>query len=165
MTSIINVSINGFIQESNQVKVVIKSATGQDFNYSPMEGMKSLKDLINHLAQIPSLDFGFYNMDIAKIEQAQKMEKDLNRDTIDEMLEVFKKGIEHVAEHFKNMPDNEFLEENITPCYAKGPPKAWSYYLSDMTRHLAMHKMQLWMYLKLSGKPVNMMTYYGIEAE
>lgn len=163
--NIAETSVNGFIHESDQVKVVIKSAAGQDFSFSPKEGMKPLKDLINHLAQIPSLDFGLYKMDIENIEQAQKMEKDLNRETIDEMLEVFEKGINKVVEYFKVMTDNEFLEEKLTPCYMKGPPKAWAYYLSEMTRHLAMHKMQLWMYLKLAGAPVDMMTYYGVTSE
>ena len=165
MTNIAEISISGFIHESDQVKVVIKSAVDQDFSFSPKEGMKPLKDLINHLAQIPSLDFSFYKMDIEKIEQAQKMEKDLNRETIDEMVEVFEKGIKRVVAYFKGMQDKEFLEENITPCYMKGPPKSWAHYLSDITRHLAMHKMQLWMYLKLAGKPVDMMTYYGVESE
>ncbi len=99
MTNIAEISISGFIHESDQVKVVIKSAVDQDFGFSPKEGMKPLKDLINHLAQIPSLDFSFYKMDIEKIEQAQKMERDLNRETIVEMLEVFEKGIEHIVEY------------------------------------------------------------------
>ena len=81
------------------------------------------------------------------------------------MVEVFEKGIKRVVAYFKGMQDKEFLEENITPCYMKGPPKSWAHYLSDITRHLAMHKMQLWMYLKLAGKPVDMMTYYGVESE
>jgi hypothetical protein len=54
------------------------------------------------------------------------------------------------------------LKVSLSLFYQNGPEKSWSHYIPEITTHLAMHKMQLWMYLKLGDAPVSMLTYYGI---
>ena len=121
-----------------------------------------LSDLTNHIAQIPLIDYKFFNMDFDNFEQTQKLEKDLHKDSIDELLTVFDKGIDYIKKNFTKLSDEEILENNKKPFYESGPEKNWAHYLPTIVTHLAMHKMRLWMYLKLAGASVNMMTYYGI---
>ena len=57
---------------------------------------------------------------------------------------------------------NEILEKKLKAFYEQGEESNWAHYIPEITTHLAMHKMQLWMFLKLSGVPVSMWTYYGV---
>ena len=147
--------------ESKQARFVLAAAKDVDLKFSPKE-MKPLIDLANHLAQIPLIDYKFFNMDFDNFDQTKKMEKDLHKDSIDELLTVFDKGIDYIKGNFAGLSDEEVLEDNKKPFYESGPEKNWAHYLPTIATHLAMHKMQLWTYLKLAGAQVNMMTYYGI---
>jgi uncharacterized damage-inducible protein DinB len=150
------------VHESKQARFVLTVAKDTDLKFSPNDKMKPLLDLANHIAQIPLIDYKFFNMDFDNFEQTQKLEKELHKDSIDELLTIFDQGIEYIREHFAKLSDEEVLEKNKKPFYEEGPMKNWAHYLPTIVTHLAMHKMQLWMYLKHAGAPVNMMTYYGI---
>lgn len=147
--------------ESKQARFVLAASNDVDLKFSPKE-MRPLIDLANHIAQIPLLDFKFFNMDFDDFEQTKKMEKDLRKDSIDELLAVFDKGIDYIKENLAGLSDDEVLENDKKPFYESGSEKNWAHYLPTIATHLAMHKMQLWTYLKLAGAPVNMYTYYGI---
>lgn len=162
MTSIVSILLDVFNHEADQALFVLKVASETDLGFKPREDMRNLGALANHLAQIPSLDPSMYMREIDSPEKAQEWEKQLKRETIDEMVKVFQKGIEDVNGMFKSMTDTDFLEKKLKPFYSDGESKAWDYYFPEMIAHIAMHKMQLWMYLKLAGEDVNMMTYYGI---
>ncbi|MFW9851166.1 MAG: hypothetical protein ACFFF4_18720 [Candidatus Thorarchaeota archaeon] len=164
MTRIVEVLLDSFKHEAKQARVVIDVARNAKSGFKPSEDMRTLEEIVNHLAEIPTLDPSFYSGEMKSVEDAQKMEKDLWRDNIDDALTLFDKGIEGVRERFREMTDEQVLEENLQSFYEKGPMHNWAYYIPEMTRHIAMHKMQLWMYLKLSGLDVNMMTYYGVSS-
>ena len=161
MTDTVEVLLSVFNHEAKQARVVLEVAKNADSKFTPMEGMRSLLEVANHLAQIPSLDYRMYLKEIDSTESAQSWEKKLNRESIDEILVVFDKGIKDVNEFFKGMNDKEFLEKKLKPFYEQGDQKGWDFYMPEFITHIAMHKMQLWMYLKLAGMDVNMMTYYG----
>ena len=162
MAAFAKVLVDAFKHEAKQARFVLSSIEESHLDFVPTEGMKPLRELANHLAQIPRLDISFFTKEIESIEQAQEMEKKLRRESLKEILEVFDQGIEHLTSHFEGMSDDVFLKECLNPCYSEGPDKSWAYYLPEITSHMVMHKMQLWMYLKLAGADVNMMTYYGI---
>ena len=165
LTSIAEVLLDSFKHEARQARVVIDVARDAKSGFKPSEGMRTLKEIVNHLAEIPTLDPSFYSGEFTSVEDAQKMEKELWREDIDDALALFDEGVESVLERFGEMSDEQVLEENLQSFYEKGPMHNWAYYIPEMTRHIAMHKMQLWMYLKLSGLDVNMMTYYGVTSE
>jgi len=162
MITIAKLLLDVLEHESSQARFVLAAAKDVDLQFSPKDGIRPLVDLANHLAQIPLIDFKFFNMDFDNFEQTREMEKDLRKDTIDELLAVYDKGIDYIKEHFSKLSDEQVLENNKKPFYEKGPEKNWAHYLPTIATHLAMHKMQLWMYLKLADASVNMMTYYGI---
>ncbi|MHA1615140.1 MAG: hypothetical protein ACTSYJ_09870, partial [Candidatus Thorarchaeota archaeon] len=110
----------------------------------------------------PIIDFKFFTKEFESFEQVRAMEKDLRQDTIENMLTAYDQGIEKIKEHISKLSDAEALENNMKAFYQDGPDKNWAHYLPEITTHLAMHKMQLWMYLKLAGAPVSMWTYYGV---
>ncbi|MGY5871351.1 MAG: hypothetical protein RTV72_03810 [Candidatus Thorarchaeota archaeon] len=148
--------------ESNQVRFVMAAAKDTDLKFTPKDEMRPLIDLINHMAQIPIIDLKFFSMEFKSFEEVRVMEKDLRHDSIDEMLTLYDKGIEKIIEFISRLSNEQVLENNLKAFYQDGPEKNWAHYIPEITTHLAMHKMQLWMYLKLAGAPVSMWTYYGV---
>ena len=99
-------------------------------------------------------------MQFNDFEEVRAMEKELRRDTIDELLDIYDKGMETIHEFISKLSDDQLTENSLKP-FDQDAPKSWAYYIPEITTHLAMHKMQLWMYLKLAGAPVSMRSYYG----
>lgn len=161
MTSVVDMLLKVFEHEAQQARCVLAIIKDADLEFTPKEGMRFLGALANHLAQIPLLDPSMYAKEIADVKQAQVREKELNRDTLEEMLAVFDEGVEAVKNRFAGMSKKEFFAKTLKPFYEQGEAKNWAYYMPEVITHIAMHKMQLWMYLKLAGADVNMMTYYG----
>jgi hypothetical protein len=148
--------------ESSQARFVIEAAKDTDPQFIPKDEMRPLIDLVNHFVQIPTIDFKFFTKEFTSFAEVREMEKDLRRDSIDDMLKVYDQGIKKIKEHISKLTDEEVIENNMKAFYQDGPDKNWAHYLPEITTHLAMHKMQLWMYLKLAGAPVSMWTYYGV---
>lgn len=148
--------------ESNQVRFVLAAAKDTNLEFTVKKQMRSLLDLTNHLAQIPTIDFKFFGMEFESFEEVRSMEKDLHRNAINDMLTVYDQGIETLKEYISKLSDGQALENNLKAFYQEGPKKSWAQYIPEITTHLAMHKMQVWMYLKLAGVPVSMWTYYGV---
>ena len=161
MTNLVDVLLDSFKHEAKQARVVLDKARMAKSDFVPCKGIRPLIDLVNHLAQTPLMDPSVYSSQLGSVEVIQKREKELYRADINGALGVFDEGIKSVEKRFSKMTEEEFLEKNLRPFYESGDTKNWAYYLPEMTRHIAMHKMQLWMYLKLAGVPVSMRTYYG----
>ncbi|MHA1135341.1 MAG: hypothetical protein ACTSSE_02525 [Candidatus Thorarchaeota archaeon] len=162
METIPKILLHSLEHESRQARFVLAAAKDTDLKFTPKDELKPLVDLANHLAQIPTIDFKFFSMDFKTFEEAQAMEKELRRDTIDDLLALFDQGLEKIKEYVSKLTDEQIQENNLKAFYEDGPAKSWSHYIPEITTHLAMHKMQLWMYLKLAGAPVSMWTYYGV---
>ncbi len=162
MGKISDVLLESVKREANQTRVVLSTAEGEDLDFAPKEGMRTMEQLANHTAQIPFMDIAIYSGELDSGQAAQKRESNLNRDSIQDMLKVFDEGLEKMTGFFKRKSDDEMLEDNLKPFYVEEGTESWAHYLSECISHLAMHKMQLWMYLKLAGVNVDMMTYYGI---
>ena len=165
MTNIVDVLLDSFKHEARQARVVIDKARMANSDFVPFKGMRSLITLVNHLSQIPTLDPAVYSSELATGDAVQKKEKELHRSDVSDALSVFDEGVQLVENRLSKISDKELLEKKLKPFYETGDAKNWAYYIPEMTRHLAMHKMQLWMYLKLSGLAVDMMTYYGVTTE
>ncbi|TFG95115.1 hypothetical protein E4H12_13945 [Candidatus Thorarchaeota archaeon] len=166
MGTISKLLLNMLEHESKQTRFVLSAAKHVDLKFTPKEGLRSLIDLANHIAQIPLIDLKFYSMEFKTFEEVQAVEKRIRKRSIDELLMVYDQGIETIKEFISKLSDEQLLENNLKVIlsifYQDSPEKSWSHYVPEITTHLAMHKMQLWMYLKLSGAPVSMWTYYGI---
>jgi hypothetical protein len=162
MDTIPRILIEMLERESAQARFVLASAEGIDPEFSPYGDMRSLLDLANHIAQIPTIDFKFYTKVFDSFEAVHDLEQKLERRQIGDLMRVFDEGIEIIKNHLSSLSDMDVLKANLKAFYESGPEKSWAHYVPDITTHLAMHKMQLWMYLKIAGAPVSMWTYYGI---
>ena len=107
MPTIIEVLLDAFEHESKQVRVVIEATGGTDMKYTPKKGMRTLRELANHLAQIPLLDPAMYAREIADVEQARAREKELFREDIDGILAVLDEGVQAVKRRFTGMTEKD----------------------------------------------------------
>ena len=165
MPSIIEVLLHSFELEDSQARCVLNVIQDADLRFTPIEGLRPLGDLANHLAQVPLIDPSLFDGELDDVDKARAREKELTRSTVKEILAVLDKGVNAVKKRFSGMSEKEFFAETLQPFYESGPAKSWANFLPDIITHIAMHKMQVWMYLKLSGANVNMMTYYGHHPE
>lgn len=152
-----------FERESALARFVLSEIEPKHLDFRPLDNMRSLRELANHLAQIPSIDIAFYTKEIENFEAAQIMEHKLWKDDIPEILSVFDKGTQLMKTRLSGLSDEEFQEKKLKAFYESGPDNNWIHYLSEIICHIVMHKMQVWMYLRLQGAPVSMWTYYGIK--
>ncbi len=149
--------------ESAQARSVLSAAEGIDPHYVPCSSIRPLEDLANHLAQIPIIDYKFYTTkEFSSFEQVHTFEKELRRSAIGDLLIVFDEGVAAIVKHLKRLSDESVLKKDLKAFYEQGPKKSWAQCIPEITTHIAMHKMQLWMYLKMAGAPVSMWTYYGM---
>ncbi len=165
MTSIIEVLLYSFELEAKQARCVLNVIQDSDLKFTPGKDLRPLLDLANHLAQVPLIDPSLFDGELNDVEKARAREKELNRSTVKEILAVFDEGVAAIQKRFLSMKETEFFAEALKPFYDSGPAKSWANFLPDIITHIAMHKMQIWMYLKLAGASVNMMTYYGHHPE
>ena len=165
MASIIEVLLDSFEHEAKQARCVLNVAKDTDLKYTPKKDLRTLGELANHLAQVPLIDPSIFDGELADVEQARAREQELNRTTIADMLGVFDEGVASIKKRFTGMAEKDFFDKTLKPFYETGEAQSWAHFLPEIITHIAIHKMQLWMYLRLAGAKVDMMTYYGHHPE
>ena len=150
-----------FNEEISEVRHILNLVRKVDPNFKLLENMRPIIDLANHIAQIPRIDYGIYSGELSTGKLAHSLELKLERDTVDEIIDVFDKGCTFLREQFASFDDEDFLEEKLVAFYEQDQtPKSWSFYLPKIITHLVLHKGILWTYLK-ACLDVDMFTYYG----
>ncbi|HUT82219.1 MAG TPA: hypothetical protein VMZ29_13540 [Candidatus Bathyarchaeia archaeon] len=151
-----------FEDEVSEARVVMEKIKEIPLDYRLTEESRTVLELANHIAQIPRIDIGIYSGELASGELAHKMEIELTRKTLADILKVFDEGCKFLQKYFKTMTDEDFMKKSLVPFYEpNAKPNAWSYFLPKLTTHITLHKGILWSYLKSAKAKVNMFTYYG----
>jgi len=151
-----------FEDEVSEVRIVIEKVKEISLEHRLTPETRTVLDLINHIAQIPRIDISIYSGDFTTGEQTHKMELELNRTSIVDVLQVFEAGSNYLLDFFKTMSDKVFFKENLKPFYEpNSKPRSWTHFLPKLIAHIALHKGILWSYLKTANANVTMFTYYG----
>jgi hypothetical protein len=162
MDALKNVLLAFFEDEISEARSVINRVKEIPLDFRLTEDTRTVLELINHIAQIPRIDVGIYSGEFESGETTHQMELELNKETIDGVLEVLDKGILYVQNYFKDMSDDKFQEKKFRPFYEEDTQlESWAHFLPKFTAHIALHKGILWAYLKVAKADVNMFTYYG----
>jgi len=162
MKTIKDVLLDFFEDEVKELRVVMEKADEVPLSFRLTKDSRTLLSLVNHIAQIPRIDIDIYSGKFPSGKETHKLEILLNKEDLDEVLEVFDNGCDYLRKYFKKFTDKDLLEETLRPFYEPdSPPRAWTHFLPKLTTHLALHKGVLWSYLKAAKAKVNMFTYYG----
>jgi uncharacterized damage-inducible protein DinB len=128
-----------------------------DTTWRPRENMRTLLELANHLAQIPALDLAILQGSSEPAVRA--MESTLTVLDPSELIHTWHLGLARVTEYFNGLTEEEFEQKVSTAFYGhKATQAEW---LLEIITHTYHHRAQLFTYLKLLGRPVDMFTLYA----
>lgn len=135
---------------------LLTQAEAVDPDWRPAPQMRSVLELANHVAQIPAVDLAIAQEQPR--EQVQALEHSLTRPKVGELLAVWDQGYAAVEAYFSAMDPTEF-ETRVTSAFYdyKATQKKW---LLDFVTHTYHHRAQLFTYLKMLGRPIDMFTLY-----
>ncbi|NMO95098.1 DinB family protein [Paenibacillus lemnae] len=131
----------------------------EDWEYRPAANMRSLEELAQHLAGVPSVDLEILH---EKSEpDIRALEREINeagRDA-DKLIGWLRRGTDDLKAYMESLSDEDFLNKQTKPFYLDhGPVQAkW---LIEIVTHAQHHRAQLFNYLKAQGYDINMFDLY-----
>ncbi len=151
-----------FEDEIKEVRVVMEKAKEVSLDFRLTDDSRTLLKLVNHMAQIPRIDVDIYSGKFPSGEDTHKLELQLNRENIDDILNVFDDCCAYLRKYFEQLSDDDLIEKTLRPFYEPDSSlQSWTHFLPKLTTHLALHKGVLWSYLRVAKVNVTMFTYYG----
>ena len=135
---------------------ILSLAKEEHFDYRPRDGMRSLTELANHLAQIPSVDLTILKG--AKESEVQDKERELDRPDPAGWCEVLREGQKELHRYMERPSLDEYENNSGTAFYGRTQTNAQ--WLLEIITHLYHHRAQFFMYLKLNGYDVDTRTLY-----
>jgi uncharacterized damage-inducible protein DinB len=125
-------------------------------DWRPHENMRTVMELANHLAQVPSVDLKI--MQGGTEAEVRALEASLRRSSPAELIHVWRSGVGAVAEFYDGLTAEQFSTQVGTAFYGHAMPL--SEWLLEIITHGYHHRAQLFTYLKMLGRPVDMFTLY-----
>lgn len=142
--------LNGSLEELfNQIQP-------EHLDWRPHEHMRTVMELANHLAQVPSIDLKILQGGTEA--EVRALEGSLRRSTPAELVHVWRAGVGAVAEFYGGLSAEQFESQVGTAFYGHAMPM--SEWLLEIITHGYHHRAQLFTYLKMLGRPVDMFTLY-----
>lgn len=133
-------------------------AQDEHLDYRPQDGMRSLAELGNHLAQIPSIDLTILRGATEK--EVQDRERELARPDPAGWQEVLRDGQTELHRYIERLSLDEYENNSGTAFYGRTQTNAQ--WLLEIVTHLYHHRAQFFMYLKLNGYDVSTKTLYQL---
>jgi len=128
----------------------------EDLPWTPREGMRTLKELANHLAQIPAVDLRIVKGD-GELD-VQKYEQELNSELADNWCAAMKDGARDLRRFMELLSFDDYENGSATAYF--GRTQTNSRWLLEVVTHIYHHRAQLFMYLKLSGYEIGTRDLY-----
>ena len=136
-----DVLLEFFEDEVSEARAVIEKVKEIPLDSKLTKDSRTVLELINHMAQIPKIDVDIYSGKFDSGENTHKMEIELDRKSVDAVLQVFDECCEYLRNYFKNIADKELTEKKFRPFYEPNSDfKSWDHFLPKLTAHIAFHK-------------------------
>jgi len=129
----------------------------EHLDWLPQEGMRSLCDVANHLAQIPSVDLRIMKGDGEQ--EIKELERSLMHREPREWSEEMRSGVTALRHFMETLSFDEYENGSGTAFY--GRTQTYANWLLEVITHIYHHRAQLFMYLKLNGYKVDTSTLYS----
>jgi uncharacterized damage-inducible protein DinB len=126
-------------------------------DWSPGKKMRTLIEVANHLAQIPSIDLTI--LQGSSETEVQEMERTLFMNNRVDLTSVWEGGLDAIEQFYGTLPTEEYHTRICKAFYGySATPEKW---LLDIITHGYHHRSQLFTYLKILEAPVDMSTLYS----
>lgn len=124
-------------------------------DWRPRDDMRSLWEVANHLAQVPSIDTLIARgMDEATVHRAQEVAAVRSTEAL---LTQWDRGVTELEAFYGGLTEAEFEEQLGTAFY--GHSAAFKTWLLETVTHCHHHRAQLFNYLREFGLPLNGFAY------
>ncbi|WP_313731994.1 DinB family protein [Cohnella nanjingensis] len=132
-----------------------------DADYRPRDNMRSLQELVHHLASIPSVDLLILQ---EKSEpEIRRLEAEIAADTDpDKLGDRMMSGMREVERYMTGLSDEDFLRKSTKPFYLEHDA-VQAKWLIEIVTHVQHHRAQLFNYMKQLGYAINMFDLYSAE--
>ncbi len=131
----------------------------EEWSYRPADNMRTLRELVHHIASLPEVDVLIAKEATESDVRAKENEYALLDCDAAALTEAMGHGFEGLKRHYGGMTDETFLNLATTPYYVDHSTLQ-SRWLLETTTHLFHHRAQLFQYVKALGHDVNMMNLY-----
>jgi uncharacterized damage-inducible protein DinB len=126
-------------------------------NWRPVESMRTLLEVANHLAQIPSVDLAILTGTLHA--EVQELERALFKTNPAELGTLWEGGLEKLEQFYSALTPGEYARGIGRAFY--GHEATYPEWLLEIITHGYHHRSQLFTYLKILGVPVDMSTLYS----
>ena len=134
-------------------------------DFKPKEGLMTIAQILEHLTTClgDALSMAVNNTwpDIPEEEMLPSAEKMPKSNSAAEALKEIDKDWELLNQEMENITDGEFEQNKINVPWMPEPMTLLEYMMQAM-EHLSNHRMQLFIWLKLSGEELNTGHLYGM---
>ncbi|USG65857.1 DinB family protein [Brevibacillus ruminantium] len=137
---------------------LVRRIPSDQWEYRPIEQMRTLRELVEHLVAVPSVDLLILQEKTeADIRQLEAKIAELPDQ--EALIEQMVTGTNDLKAYMEGLSDEDFLQKKTKPFYLEhGTVQAkW---LIEIVTHAQHHRAQLFTYLKQLGHEVNMFDLY-----
>ncbi len=135
----------------------LELAKPEQHDWRPQEGMRTLIELANHLAQIPSVDLRIIKGDTEQ--QVEDYERELTRDSGRALCGVMREGARDVRRFMEGLGFDDYENGSATAYF--GRTQTHSQWLLETVTHIYHHRAMLFIYLKLNGHRIGTRELYS----
>jgi len=144
---------------------LIKLTPEEKLDFKPMDGLMTIGQVIKHLTDAlgASFSMAIHNSwpDIPEEDMLPPAEKLPKSNSIEEAMNEIDQDWELLKEELGKISDEIFNEKKINVPWVPFPMTLLEYMMQAM-EHVSNHRMQLFIWLKLSGEKLNTGHLYGM---
>lgn len=144
---------------------LMKLTPEEKLDFKPMDGVMTIAQVLKHLAGSlgASLSMAVHNSwpDIPEEEMLPPAEKFPKSNSVEEAIKEIDQDWELLKEEFGKISEKKFNESKINVPWMPYP-QSFLEYMMQAQEHLSNHRMQLFIWLKLSGEQLNTGHLYGM---
>jgi uncharacterized damage-inducible protein DinB len=119
-------------------------------DWRPAAAVRSLHELGDHLGALPLTDLAVLQGNPRRV--ATAIEEALHGAGPEDWTEVFARGARAVHEYFSGLSERDYIEKHTRAHYGTARPQC--VWLLELLAHVAHHRGQLHLYLRMLGVPV-----------
>jgi uncharacterized damage-inducible protein DinB len=137
---------------------LIRRIEQDQWEYKPTDQMRTLRELVEHLVAIPSVDLLILKENPQEV--IRQLESEISAlSAPEELIEQMTSGLDDLKDYMQGLSDEDFLQKKTTPFYLENG-SVQAKWLIEIATHAQHHRSQLFTYLKLLGHDVNMFDLY-----
>jgi uncharacterized damage-inducible protein DinB len=144
---------------------LMKLTPEEKLDFKPMDGLMTIAQVLKHLTGTLGASFSMAVHhswpDIPEEEILPPAEKLPKSNSVEEAVKEMDQDWELLKEELGKISDEKFNETKINVPWMPYPMTLLEYMMQAM-EHLSNHRMQLFIWLKLSGEPLNTGHLYGM---